>query len=311
MSHYNNTVSTIIIALVLTLIGGTSVLAEKSIPGDSLYSIKIHINEPAAGLFSFSKEDKAEWQERLVERRLDEAQKLISKNDLDEKTRLDLENKIKNQIEKFNNNISELAKEKGESVNSSDLNIRMQSSLIAYKSILENLSIKVNINADTKNETQKLISTISDNSKIEKQAQVNLVQDKTVTSQDNSISNTGNDLTSTTEIQKIALNLLNSAKLMYQKDKINLSVNIQNQINTKFANAENTMNDGDKFITNSDFDSATNRYQLVIDGANEIKLLITSNLIKSNIESQNGMDDEDDIEDDDFNPSKYSEGYDD
>ena len=151
-----------IIALVIAITGGTATVAERSIPGDFLYGVKVHINEPVAGVFAFTKEEKTEWQERIVERRLDEAQKLISNNNLDEATRVNLENQINNKITEFNTNVNELSLQNNEATTSSDLNIRLQASLNAYKSVLENLSTGTTLTENTKTENQKFISNIDE-----------------------------------------------------------------------------------------------------------------------------------------------------
>ncbi|MCX6757598.1 MAG: DUF5667 domain-containing protein [Candidatus Nomurabacteria bacterium] len=149
-----------IIALIIGLTGSTASIAEKAIPGDFLYGVKVHINEPVAGIFSLTKEEKTEWKERLVERRLDEAQKLISNNNFDEKVRVELENKINNQIEDFNKSVSELALQKNKSTNSSNLNIRFQASLDAYNNIFGKLNNKATTTEETKTETTKLVNNI-------------------------------------------------------------------------------------------------------------------------------------------------------
>jgi outer membrane biosynthesis protein TonB len=64
--------------VLLVVIGGAFVLAEKALPGDTLYGVKTQIAEPIAGMFAFTKEAKAEWQKKLAERRLEETQKLIA-----------------------------------------------------------------------------------------------------------------------------------------------------------------------------------------------------------------------------------------
>lgn len=102
MINKDKLMPTIVIVILLGLIGGTSAFAEKSLPGDLLYWVKININEPAAGIFAFTKEEKTEWQEHLVERRLEEKAKLMQQNKLDNSTELDLEDKIEKHIDKFN-----------------------------------------------------------------------------------------------------------------------------------------------------------------------------------------------------------------
>jgi len=316
--------------LIVVLTGGTSAFAEKAVPGDLLYKIKVSINEPVTGIFSFlSKEEETEWKERLVERRLEEAQKLISKNNFKKTTRIELENQIKGQIDEFTVNVNELALEKNKSTNSSDINIRLQASLSAHENILKKLSEKETMSTDTKQETKKLLASLdkykdkvnSDHESLElnmgvesnpKIASTNKIEDDKDTSSDSemtskttssytslttSISATASaDSTSTLAKQNAAENLLNSTKLSYQKEKINLSTNIQNQIDNKLILSETALKEGKTFITSYDYIKATEKFQLVISGINEAKLLMLSNLKKGDIEYSMGIYNDDDIE---------------
>ena len=73
----------IAVLLIAALLGGgTSVAAASSLPGDTLYSVKTEINEPIRGMFKFSDENKAEWQEKLAERRNGEMSDLKAKGEL-------------------------------------------------------------------------------------------------------------------------------------------------------------------------------------------------------------------------------------
>ncbi|MCX6755448.1 MAG: DUF5667 domain-containing protein [Candidatus Nomurabacteria bacterium] len=295
-----------IIALVIAITGGTATIAEKSIPGDFLYGVKVHINEPVAGVFAFTKEEKTEWQERIVERRLDEAQKLISNNNLDEATRLDLQNQISSQITEFNTNVNALSLQKNQSVNSSDLNIRLQASLNAYKSVLENLSTEVVLNENTKIENQKLISNIDEATKKINTDNQNLETNVGVIPLDTSIpAQTIDNSVLALDKQRAAENLLNSAKLSYQKEKINLSTNIQNQISSKLSSAETSIEEGKILITSIDYTNSIEKFQTSINTTNSAKLLMLSNTIKRGIEDDNNFEKHgNDIENEDFNRSE-------
>jgi|GEM_PF-5822536 len=311
MINKNKFVSFVVI-FILVFTGSTSVLAEKAIPGDLLYGVKISINEKIASIFALSKEEKTEWQERLVERRLKEAQKLVFNNNFDETTRISLENKIKNHIDKFSSNATELSLEKDKSLNSSDLNIKLQASLKAYENVLENFSEDVAIQDDTKQETEKLLVSLGeykdkisfDNENLELNVGINL----------ENVSTTPVvivDITSATTKQIAASDLLNETKLLYQKEKINLSINIQNKIDNKFALAEINLQEGEKLMTSFDYVNSTDKFQLVINETNEAKLLMLSNVIKGDIEDDIGIEDSNDINDDDSLNDKEGDGIED
>lgn len=284
----------IVIISVILLLGTTSAFAEKSVPGSVLYGVKIFVNEPVAGVFAFTKEEKTEWKERLVERRLDEAKKLISENKLDEVSRLELENKIKLQVEDFNTKVKELALIKNQSANSSDLNIRMQASLQAYKNVFDDVSLNENTNETTKQETKKLVDVIQNSSQTVNQ------EIKTQINTNQSI----DDSSMAYQKQKDTEDLLKSVKLSYQKDKIKLSVNIQNQIDSKLSSSEKSIEEGKTLLNTPDYKGAIDKFNLSITTLNSTKLLMLSNVIKNNIESEDDEDDSGDIEEGNYNNHK-------
>jgi hypothetical protein len=61
------------------LAGGTlSFAAENTVPGNVLYPIKIHVNETVRGALAVTPQSKAAWEVDLVERRLEETEKLAT-----------------------------------------------------------------------------------------------------------------------------------------------------------------------------------------------------------------------------------------
>ncbi len=59
------------------LMGGTvSFASENTVPGDVLFPVKVHVNENVRGVVAVTSKAKAEWEVRLVERRLEEVEKL-------------------------------------------------------------------------------------------------------------------------------------------------------------------------------------------------------------------------------------------
>ena len=80
------------IALILALLfsGSVSYAAEGTLPGDTLYPVKIHVNENLQTALALSTEAKAALHGRLAERRLEEATNLAAKNTLNADTKADL-----------------------------------------------------------------------------------------------------------------------------------------------------------------------------------------------------------------------------
>ena len=301
MMNKNKLISTTAIALVIALLGGTSAFAEKAVPGDMLYGVKVSVNEKAAGAFAFSKIAQTKWKERLVERRLEEAQKVVSGDVLDESTRIILEEKIKTQIDDFNENLIELKEDEDEdeSEDLSEINIRLQASLRAHQGVLERVLGETNISDDTRVETEKLVSVLKESKNRVKDDHEGLELELGANEQDTLLSSSASaNHESALGKQTAAENVLNSVKLLYQKEKINLSANIQSQIDGKLALVETALQEGKALIVSSDYVDAFNKFQLVISGANSTRLLVLSNVIKGNIEDDMDDDDDEEIEDD-------------
>lgn len=90
------------IALILALLvgGGTSFAAEQALPGDTLYPVKVNINEEVRSFVALKAESKAAWDVRRAERRLEEAEKLLSDRGLTDEERAKLEERIAKYSEK-------------------------------------------------------------------------------------------------------------------------------------------------------------------------------------------------------------------
>ncbi len=78
--------------LLLVVGGGTAYAAQGSLPGNPLYAIKIHVNEPVQTALAFSPQAKAQINAQLAERRLQEAEILAQQGKLDATTTAQLKN---------------------------------------------------------------------------------------------------------------------------------------------------------------------------------------------------------------------------
>ncbi|MDP2593713.1 MAG: DUF5667 domain-containing protein [bacterium] len=127
----------IIIAIILG--GGASFAAESSLPGDTLYPVKIGINEEVRSFAAFSSESQARWDARRAERRLEEAEKLAVSGNLDSETRVKIESRFENHARDF-----EKFAEKAEVKNGARVGIELHSefegTLNAHESLLTNIA---------------------------------------------------------------------------------------------------------------------------------------------------------------------------
>ncbi|MBY0376671.1 hypothetical protein K2P96_01730, partial [Patescibacteria group bacterium] len=70
--------------LIVFILTGSALAAQRSLPGDALYSLKVHILEPAYSSVLVSPIKKAEYASLLADKRLVEAETLAKENKLDD-----------------------------------------------------------------------------------------------------------------------------------------------------------------------------------------------------------------------------------
>jgi len=128
---------TIFIALLVALTGGTSMAAERALPGDALYAVKVNVNEEVRGWLTLDNEAKAHWEEILAERRLDEAAELAAEGKLDAESRAQLEANFQAHADRVANRIKKLADVDAHAA--ADIAANFEASLKAHDRILLNI----------------------------------------------------------------------------------------------------------------------------------------------------------------------------
>ncbi len=103
-----------VLSLFVLLAGGSgmSYASLRSIPGDSLYSIKTKVAEPVVGALKFKATSRAEWEAKKAIRRLDEAEKLSVEGKLTVEKRTEIEKEFNKSVEGFNANVEKIKIEK-------------------------------------------------------------------------------------------------------------------------------------------------------------------------------------------------------
>lgn len=159
MNHYlSHNIQYMPIALLIAIFagGGISYAAESALPGQSLYPVKVNINETIRGWASFSGEAKADWEARRAERRLEEAEKLAAESRLDANTRAIIETNFEEHTNRVEERIKEFESRDPEKV--AQITANFETSLDAHARILE--SIGLGRGGDVEAEVRKLIVKI-------------------------------------------------------------------------------------------------------------------------------------------------------
>ena len=147
-------------AIILLVSGGGSVVlaAERSVPGDILYPIKVKISEPALDKLYVTAEENARWQGEKTARRLREAETLAIQGKLDEEKSRVIEEKIKEHTEEFRAVIQDISTTT-ESETRESVEVEYESKVKAHSMILS--KIKENNEEEAKPTIQHVENTLS------------------------------------------------------------------------------------------------------------------------------------------------------
>jgi hypothetical protein len=147
--------TSIAIIIALLLGGGTSFAAENALPGESLYAIKVNVNEKVQEFVAVSNEAEAKVQARLAERRLEEAEKLAVSGKLNAETSAELRASFEEHSRKSKEHQEKLKTDAKNEDIIANINADTEISLGTHKKLLEDIE-------DSKPEMKKFIVKILD-----------------------------------------------------------------------------------------------------------------------------------------------------
>ncbi len=132
-------VPSLIAVFVLMVTGGFSALAENALPGDSLYSLKINVNELVKGMVAITPEAKARLAVESTERRLQEAIVLSSQGKLTDDKKQILKVQLDKNASNVKTNVASLVASNDISI-AKDVSINFEASLKTHELILSTIS---------------------------------------------------------------------------------------------------------------------------------------------------------------------------
>ncbi len=124
----------IILIVIILLGGGTSLAAQGSLPGELLYAIKTHVNEPVRGWVAFGAKAKAALEADLATTKLEEAEELGAKARLSADVRAQIAENFQEHADKVQFRIREF--EERDADKAVDIVSHFQASLKAHERIL-------------------------------------------------------------------------------------------------------------------------------------------------------------------------------
>ncbi|MES2953099.1 MAG: DUF5667 domain-containing protein [Patescibacteria group bacterium] len=147
----------IALMLILLLGGGTTAAASGALPGDTLYSVKINVNENVERILATNAEARAGVEARLASRRIEEAEKLAREDRLDDEKRAEIATHFAARAEKVHEAVLRLQAE-GDASAAASVSSDFEASLDAHRGLLVALSAREAANS---NESAPAIAAVS------------------------------------------------------------------------------------------------------------------------------------------------------
>lgn len=157
VSYFSKAISFALIVLIAG--GGTiSYASEDTLPGDTLYTVKVNVKEPLEEKLAFTPQAKLEVKTKQVEKRLTEAQTLLQNNDTSPEKHKEVEDRVEKQVEEISQTITEL-QEKGDVETILSTTSKLQPVLKAHQEALKK-EVAENSSEETSKENSE-IETVS------------------------------------------------------------------------------------------------------------------------------------------------------
>ncbi len=136
---------TAVLLIALLIGGGTSYAAQGAVPGDTLYPIKVEFNENIQSAFAISNEAEAKLQARLVAERLQEAEELAVRGELDAEVSADIQSRVETHYKEASER-SDTAQAEGDFEASATVHAELEGTFRTYANILSRIDGKVTNN---------------------------------------------------------------------------------------------------------------------------------------------------------------------
>ncbi|KKW35838.1 MAG: hypothetical protein UY81_C0036G0001 [Candidatus Giovannonibacteria bacterium GW2011_GWA2_53_7] len=267
----------VIAAIVAMLGGGTSFAAEGALPGEALYPLKKEINERVvSALSSVSEKQKAKWEARLTERRLEEAGELANEGKLKADVATKIEANFKAHSDRVEARIKAL-EEKGNITDAAELASRFETSLTAHAQIFERLKSKTGLTEEEKEKIEDVETEVT-TTLAETEEQVAQLEDE-IADTDQDVGEEGEEKYAKKERAaagklKAAEHKVNEVKRFLEKAEARLGAEAVGEAKVALATAEGLLAEGKAKFEAKEFGEAFVLGNKTMRAAQGAKLLV-------------------------------------
>lgn len=147
------------------------VLAEKTVPGDTLYAVKVRFNEEVISTLKLSPYEKVEWETERLNRRIAEAKLLANEGKLTDEVEAEIVAAVQEHTESVEESIEELREDDADQAALASIELsstlQMQSDSLQSESESPVAMLAMKISPESANKTQKIADAL--NASISKQ----------------------------------------------------------------------------------------------------------------------------------------------
>lgn len=250
-------VPTLIMASLLLVTGGTSLVAENALPGDYLYSLKVNINERIQGLAAITPEAKAKFALEVTDRRLKEVALLSTQGKLDDSTRVIIQNELAKQAGQVQNQVASLVAVQNVKA-AQEVATNYESSLKVHELILQKISSTQASTSDMSTHIDSIIGT---------------VQTEIATSTESRLTLQTNELTSDSNNKEKILKKLTETRLKF--DELNALISKTNISSKTIAVITTYTSQTNQYITDADYLIKQEQYPTALAKLQQVDQLIS------------------------------------
>ena len=250
-------------ALLLLVVGvGTSYASQNALPGDTLYPMKIRVNEPVQGILALSTEDKVKWNATLTDRRLGEAELLASEGRLTPELSNEIESNINSSTDGFNTHVALLSTVPSNDLLIADVQSNLEASLNAHENVLSSLE------SDLPSTSQSIMPILASVRSHAKRARA----DRTKTEATLESQNTPEIQMAARERKRVAEGQIQEAKTRFVHARTSPEATSSQDVAASVSDVQQAIDEGDKKLQAGKFGSAFGTFQAAIRVAQEVKL---------------------------------------
>jgi hypothetical protein len=252
--------------LVATVGGSLATAAERSLPGDILYSVKVNVTEEVRSVIAVSSKNQAVWAAERAHRRLEEVEKLAVEGRLDGKVSRTLERKFEQHAEKS----LALAEESDDFEVKANVHADLEATLEAHKTALGTL-IETNEDLDEKLKDVRTVVT--------KKAEASEDARRAAEKEQLSASSTIYSLALLEKRKKIIEDKIEDVDDAYDEVRKLIDRKLAREISDLIEDAEHSYDRAERFLDKEELGRAVVEFQETLRVVKEAEVLLSISIV--------------------------------